>query len=633
MALNNVGDLVIFLRQYNPEHPLKDVFTELAKLAKPDRRKKSDRARAAVDELVVRAAQDKVDGLGRAFRGLLAIWKDNPSRFFTNWSLESNGESNASYSTGSHNVSRAEASNTATFYEKISQMRESILTKREYCIRYVFHAIFFRDLLISGKRRDPDDKGLLPRGKGFNRACLKLCRRFLTPEASKGLAGDIAKWVKHGQKFHNIARTIECGALLLLTSEITQDKWVNNLPSEQSKLASVLEPLLKVIDVESKDNADSAAQDTELEATGRRRALDDHTTRRAKRPRLEETDKDAISPGFHDNQESPNVEASLVRPQPYTSHNNNGGFDLADTIGTFDDVTKLHHTALNRHENTDHHPERRCLAGVGPSAFDEQTSGRHSDLRLVQLQSGNSVDLNSFTANIITEAWSLRHRSNVHQESPPSDVNSNASHITPPTEVELQMNEAAVEVIKAIRPLRPNAVSDCEERRLKDHAGGRDERGPTVQEHMADEPRPIEHETSNTGPTVPGMAMDVEPEFESLNMPLPQNDNAGSSNVPADQFADNIMEASIDNTTLPAPANEVDFNPPLETNFTLSDLTMFMLPVQAGYSTTMGFDSSLLEHENTNFMDLFDQPSLVGFLDNAYTTTNDDDVVSTLFDS
>jgi hypothetical protein len=35
---------------------------------------------------------------------------------------------------------------------------------------------------------------------------------------------------------------------------------VNNLPSEQSKLASVLEPLLRVIDVESKDNADSAAQ-------------------------------------------------------------------------------------------------------------------------------------------------------------------------------------------------------------------------------------------------------------------------------------------------------------------------------------------------------------------------------------
>ncbi|KIV81292.1 hypothetical protein PV11_03488 [Exophiala sideris] len=211
MALDNVGDLVIFLRQYDPEYPLKDVFIENSrilwrivefvdptKLVKPDRRKKSDRVRATVDEVVVRAGQDKVDELGHAFRGLLAIWKDNPSRFFTNWSLESDSESNLSHSTGFYNVSRAEASNTATFCEKISQMRESILIKREYCIRYVFHAIFFRDLLISGKRRDPDDKGLLPRGKGFNRACLKLCRRFLTPEASKGLAGDIAKWVKHG---------------------------------------------------------------------------------------------------------------------------------------------------------------------------------------------------------------------------------------------------------------------------------------------------------------------------------------------------------------------------------------------------------------------------------------------------
>lgn len=96
--------------------------------------------------------------------------------------------------------------------------------------------------------------------------------------------------------------------------------------------------------------------------------------------------------------------------------------------------------------------------------------------------------------------------------------------------------------------------------------------------------------------------------FESLDM---QNDKAGSADVPADQY--NTMEAFVDHTTLPAPPNEVDFDPPLETTFTPSDLTMFMLPVQAGYGTTMGFDSSPLEHKDTNFLDLSDHPSLVGF--------------------
>lgn len=128
---------------------------------------------------------------------------------------------------------------------------------------------------------------------------------------------------------------------------------------------------------------------------------------------------------------------------------------------------------------------------------------------------------------------------------------------------------------------------------------------------------------------------------------------SGSSNISASQIETDISEQINEPSVLhqssaqhvktntqilepnerrDVPLNVVDFNPPPDIYFT-RELTNFMLPVSPGHSTSFGFDSSLLEHENTNFMDLFDQPSLVGFLNNDYTTTNDDDIASTLFDS
>ncbi|KAK5203018.1 hypothetical protein LTR41_011242 [Exophiala xenobiotica] len=92
-----------------------------------------------------------------------------------------------------------------------------------------------------------------------------------------------------------------------------------------------------------------------------------------------------------------------------------------------------------------------------------------------------------------------------------------------------------------------------------------------------------------------------------------------------------VLEA---NERRDVPLAVVDFNPPSDINFTPGDLTDFMLPVSPGRSTSFGFDSSPFEHANTNFMDpLFsDQSSLLGFADNNYAVTNDDNITSALFD-
>lgn len=206
------------------------------------------------------------------------------------------------------------------------------------------------------------------------------------------------------------------------------------------------------------------------------------------------------------------------------------------------------------------------------------------------------------------------HENTEHQERSHSDVTSNASHMMTSTESEKQMDETAVEVIEAPGPFY-----------LGDHVGGRDEHGPTRQELMADESCP--------GNDAAGMLLDSEDEYRILDISLSQNAYLESPNVPPGHFADNIAETSVDNTTLPVRPDEVDFGPPLEINLTPSDITKFMLPVQADNGTTMGFDSNPFEQANTDFMEFFDQPNLLGFLDNDYTNTNEDDVGSTFPDA
>lgn len=145
---------------------------------------------------------------------LLRVWKDNPEQFFTGWKLDTAG------SAVCYDINPSAPGNSTLFCEKVSQMRMLIHKKQEYSIRYIFHTLFFRDLL-NGKT---DDEGLLARGKAYNEACLKLCLRFLSPEASDELVGEIRNWVKEGQVFHLVGRALGCGALLLLANSITQDK-------------------------------------------------------------------------------------------------------------------------------------------------------------------------------------------------------------------------------------------------------------------------------------------------------------------------------------------------------------------------------------------------------------------------
>ncbi|KIW09668.1 hypothetical protein PV08_12083 [Exophiala spinifera] len=239
--------------------------------------------------------------------------------------------------------------------------------------------------------------------------------------------------------------------------------------------------------------------------------------------------------------------------------------DESDNTGMFDNVSEIHHTQPSCHELIDRQPKRRRLNGVELVA------------------SGNSMDLNNFTQNAISETCSRRHQSSTGEGSP-SDANSNAGNVTP----EEQMDDAGAEDIEELRPLESSAFAGCEEQISGDYAGVRDELGSTAQELMADESCP--------GNDVPGMLMDFEHEYGGLDISLSRNNNPGSSNVCPGQFANNITGASINDTL---PAQPVDFDPPSETSF--------MLPVETDYGTMMGFDFTPFADADTNFMHALDE--------------------------
>ncbi|KIW13806.1 hypothetical protein PV08_08998 [Exophiala spinifera] len=250
---------------------------------------------------------------------------------------------------------------------------------------------------------------------------------------------------------------------------------------------------------------------------------DDAAAPQAKRLCLEENNQDAESAHDHDNRDSANLlivspdeEASLARPLPCTSHDEDGASDSANSTRSLDDIIEIDRTASAGHEDTHHQPKRRRLDGVAPVAFDEQIPDTNSGLRLIQPQSGNSMDFNNFTQNdVISETQSAQHPSNTHHEGSPLDTNSNESNKSP----DVHMDGVTMEVI--------------EDHRL--HDGSRDE-------HCS-------------GNDVARMPMNFASEQGSLDVHLHQNGNTASSNVPPDQFTSNMTEVSVDKTTLPERSN------------------------------------------------------------------------------
>jgi hypothetical protein len=111
----------------------------------------------------------------------------------------------------------------AEFHRKVSQTRQNIRRKQADSIRWIFHTLFFRDLLIR-LARSKDDNGFLPRGKGLRPLVEKACRQITGEPILPKTIDDVAAWVKVGQLYHLVGAEIGEGSLFLLSDHLCRDK-------------------------------------------------------------------------------------------------------------------------------------------------------------------------------------------------------------------------------------------------------------------------------------------------------------------------------------------------------------------------------------------------------------------------
>ncbi|MCJ1387868.1 hypothetical protein MMC18_000711 [Xylographa bjoerkii] len=286
-----VIDFMSILKKHDPNTTVEAVFRDKPnleilcdiikaidpkKLSRHDKRSRTLRAVRAVAEV-------KSTRFRTSLLPWLAEWKEEPAKFFESWSLqpedvdgkpdydrsksasvESETESIVSESVSIRSrpgnieseSERIETgperfSLTAELHKKVSQTREVISRKQADSIRWIFHALFFRDLLTRFTR-SKDDKGLLPRGKGLRPLVQKACKQLTGELIVPRTIDDITVWAKVGQLYHLIGAEIGDGSLLLLSDHICRDKWIDSLPRKVSSLAPVLEPLKQLVSEEVK---------------------------------------------------------------------------------------------------------------------------------------------------------------------------------------------------------------------------------------------------------------------------------------------------------------------------------------------------------------------------------------------
>lgn len=313
------------LNEHHPNTTLRTVFKDRVeilcdiikaidpkKLSNPDTRSRTVRAQRAVNEV-------KTLAFRTSLVPLLAKWKEEPAKFFEPWSLQpnnaefkSNGiepggvepdpsgvesdpsstesdpsgveselddiesetestESEPEIAASGRRDIESESENVeagtkrsdlkAEFYRKIYDTRKVIYRKEADAIRWIFFTLFFRDLLIQFTNREKNDTGLLPRGKALGPLVEKVCIQVTGELALPTTANDIATWAKFGQLCHLIGAELGESAWFLLADYISGDKWIEKVPKTASSLASILEPIKKLIPEEvNKHDANKVAK-------------------------------------------------------------------------------------------------------------------------------------------------------------------------------------------------------------------------------------------------------------------------------------------------------------------------------------------------------------------------------------
>ena len=157
---------------------------------------------------------------------LLNEWRDLPAKFFEQWVLAENVES------GLHSVGAIQSESTVgesqtrsmamIFREQILQMRKLISRKQDDNIRWIFHNLFFYDLLESFATAT-ENKCFL-RGRIQTSLAAKVYQQITGDAGLSGPVDDIVAWAKVGYVFHLSGKELGNGALFLFADHFCKNK-------------------------------------------------------------------------------------------------------------------------------------------------------------------------------------------------------------------------------------------------------------------------------------------------------------------------------------------------------------------------------------------------------------------------
>jgi hypothetical protein len=157
---------------------------------------------------------------------LLEEWFRDPEAFFRPWSLPDEGDLRSDEArSSSSNVGADYAGDLCArkdaLWKRVRQIRETCKRKAEYSIRWIVHALFFRDIvLLQSPRRKVG--AVLPRAGTLEPLVEKAWRGLTGEKSSPEVTKELVGYVKDGQQYHVIGKAAGEGAWFILSKDILQ---------------------------------------------------------------------------------------------------------------------------------------------------------------------------------------------------------------------------------------------------------------------------------------------------------------------------------------------------------------------------------------------------------------------------
>ncbi|KAK7177737.1 hypothetical protein PSPO01_16215 [Paraphaeosphaeria sporulosa] len=237
-------EFIELLQKHNPDEPISDVLQspELYDVIKPVFENKTTgtngraaRASKTLDRVKLRLSAQLVP--------LVVEWATNPAKFFEPWSLDVQPEPNQSTSRINEPVpaiNNLTAKSTladlkSALDQKVARMRRIESRKHEDNIRFLFNALFFRDLFMLFTPQN---------SMVFLKASMVVpyATQILSQLSAIELLDDFVHWVKLGQLYHLVGTILGEGSWFVFADPFTKESLIENLPKTLSALTDSLQP-------------------------------------------------------------------------------------------------------------------------------------------------------------------------------------------------------------------------------------------------------------------------------------------------------------------------------------------------------------------------------------------------------